>query len=145
MAKIVEQGVLSFPAAPQSAGEARRFVRGHLERWNLQADADDVVLMVSELVTNVGLHARTEATVHVWVSGDRLRVEVADGSTEPVEVQPHRSGAETGRGLMIVDKLAEDWGVAMGPAGKTVWFEVPARIGGADRGSAAASGGSTPA
>lgn len=145
MTRLVEEAVLGFPAAPQSAGGARRFVREHLETWNVQVDDDDVVLMVSELVTNVGLHARTEATVHLSVRGDRLRVEVADGSTEPVEVQPHRTGSETGRGLMIVDALAAAWGVDMGPAGKTVWFEVPASISSAGQGSTAASGGATSA
>lgn len=126
MADFVREAVLDFPAAPQSAGAARRFVRQRLEQWNVQAVEDEVVLMVSELVTNVGLHARTEATVHVRFTGDCLRIEVADGNPEPVQVRPHASGAETGRGLMIVDALALHWGVELDADGKTVWFEVPA-------------------
>ena len=125
MARFVREAVLDFPAAQQSAGAARRLVREHLDRWDVQVVDDDVVLMVSELVTNVGLHARTEATVRLLFTGDCLRVEVADGSTEPVEVRPRSPGAETGRGLMIVAALALTWGVDTKPGGKTVWFEVP--------------------
>ncbi|MBL8777769.1 MAG: ATP-binding protein [Acidimicrobiales bacterium] len=112
--------------APQSAGLARRFVREQVRAWGVETDEDDVALMVSELVTNVGLHARTEALVSVSVRDGCLRVEVTDRSDQPVEVRPHALGAETGRGLRIVDALAADWGVQQVATGKTVWFEVPA-------------------
>lgn len=124
--------------APQSAGLARRFVREQVRAWGLGTDEDDVALMVSELVTNVGLHARTEALVSVSVRDGCLRVEVTDRSHQPVEVRPHALGAETGRGLRIVDALASDWGVRQTATGKTVWFEVPARA--ASPGRAAADG-----
>ncbi len=113
--------------APQSAGLARRFVHDQVRSWRVDTDEDDVALMVSELVTNVSLHARTEALVSVTLRDGCLRVEVTDRSTQAIEVRPHAVGAETGRGLRIVDALAADWGVQAGPTGKTVWFEVPAR------------------
>ena len=113
--------------APQSAGLARRFVQDQVRAWRVDTDEDDVALMVSELVTNVSLHARTEALVRVsWREGC-LRVEVTDRSAQPIEVRAHALGAETGRGLRIVEALAADWAVQTGPTGKTVWFEVPAR------------------
>jgi anti-sigma regulatory factor (Ser/Thr protein kinase) len=118
------EAAFKFPAAPQSAGAARRFIRDQIDEWRVRVDEDEVVLMVSELVTNVGLHARTDATVRVTYSGGILRVSVSDGSTEPVEVRPRSARAETGRGLMIVEALAEAWGVETGSDGKTVWFEV---------------------
>lgn len=119
---------IELAPAPQSAGLARRFVRDRVRSWGVGTDEDDVALMVSELVTNVGLHARTEALVSVSLRDGCLRVEVTDRSPQPVEVRPHALGAETGRGLRIVDALASDWGVQQAPAGKTVWFEVPARV-----------------
>lgn len=114
--------------APQSAGLARRFVRDQVRAWGVGTDEDDVALMVSELVTNVGLHARTEAIVTLFLRDGCLRVEVTDRSPLQVEVRPHALGAEAGRGLRIVGALASDWGVRHAPIGKTVWFEVPARM-----------------
>lgn len=123
----------SFPAAAPSAGDARRFVGACLYDWGVQVEDDDVVLMVSELITNACRHARTESTVHLVVTDGCLRVEVTDGSREPVQVREHSSGAETGRGLRIVDSLARRWGVDSGRRGKTVWFEVPASAGSASQ------------
>ena len=119
------EAALEFAPAPLSAGAARRFVRDQLRGWGVGVDEDDVALMVSELVTNVGLHARTEAFVRVTLRDGCLRVEVSDHSAVPIQVRPHAPGAETGRGLRIVEALAEDWGVRADDGGKTVWFEVP--------------------
>ena len=124
MASRDRQASLDLPAAPQSPGAARRFVRDQLAAWSLAVDDDGVVLMVSELVTNAGLHARSPATVRLVDHGDCLRIEVTDASTVPVQVRPHQEGAETGRGLRIVDALAARWGVDPTAGGKTVWFEV---------------------
>jgi anti-sigma regulatory factor (Ser/Thr protein kinase) len=122
----VNEAVSDFPAAPQSAGAARRFVQDRLDEWKVRVHEDEVVLMVSELVTNVGLHARTVARVRIIADGTTLRVEVRDDSPEPVQRREHSAGAETGRGLMIVDALAATWGTERHGDGKTVWFEVPA-------------------
>ena len=120
----VRQAALDLPAAPQSAGAARRFVRDQLDDWGLRVDGDGVVLMVSELVTNASLHARSAATVRLVDRGDCLRIEVHDGSTNPVQVRTHQTGSEAGRGLRIVAALAAQWGVEVAVDGKTVWFEV---------------------
>lgn len=141
------EAALAFPAAPQSAGAARRFVRHRVDDWHLGVATEDVVLMVSELVTNVGRHARTEATVRVRFAGDCLRIEVSDASPQPVQRREHSSGAEAGRGLLIVDALAAAWGVEADDHGKTVWFEVPAtRLASSGRdGSEPRRGGGRPA
>ena len=127
--------------APQSAGVARRFVHDQVHRWSALVDDDDVALMVSELVTNVSRHARTEALVRVILRADCLRVEVTDRSREPIEVRPHALGAETGRGLRIVEALAADWGVQDIARGKTVWFEVPAQLSAEQQGSGTTTDG----
>ena len=121
------QADLRLAAVPQSAGAARRFTREHLDNWQVGVVVDEVVLMVSELVTNVGLHARTDAVVHLEVAAGRVRVEVSDASPRLPERRDQQPGAETGRGLLIVDALADAWGVQPGALGKTVWFEVEAR------------------
>ena len=121
------QATLAVPPAPQSAGDARRFVRDQLDAWDLRVDDDGVVLMVSELVTNAGVHARSGATVRLVDRGDCLRIEVTDASTTPIAVRSHQPGAETGRGLRIVESLAARWGVDPVEGGKTVWFEVVAQ------------------
>ena len=130
-ARSDRQATLEVPAAPQSAGTARRFVQAQLDDWELTVDEDGVVLMVSELVTNAGLHANSDATVRLVDQGDCLRIEVTDASTTPVQVRSHRMGAETGRGLRIVDALAARWGVEPAVDGKTVWFEVVVQADGA--------------
>lgn len=123
-ARSDRQATLDVPAAPQSAGEARRFVQAQLDDWDLRVDDDGVVLMVSELVTNAGLHANSDARVRLVDQGDCLRIEVTDTSTTPVQLRSHQTGSETGRGLRIVDALAARGGVDAAADGKTVWFEV---------------------
>jgi anti-sigma regulatory factor (Ser/Thr protein kinase) len=82
-------------------------------------------LLVSEVVTNAIVHAQTSLVVTVKVRGQAIRVEVHDDSPSlPVLVQAasHEAG---GRGMAILDRLADDWGVYTEPLdGKTVWFEV---------------------
>ena len=90
------------------------------------ADVDTVVLLVSEVVTNAVLHARSDIRLDVQASTDTVRVEVHDAS--PVEPRVHhfRLTSGTGRGLRMVEQLARRWGVEADPArgGKIVWFEV---------------------
>jgi serine/threonine-protein kinase RsbW len=114
-----------FPAVPDQVREARRFVGraadGH-------PAADDAILCVSEMAANATLHSRSgepggHFTVRADLSGDRIRVEVRDqgGEWEPGT----RSDGPGGRGLIIVDQLARDWGVAgSSDSGWTVWAEI---------------------
>jgi anti-sigma regulatory factor (Ser/Thr protein kinase) len=81
-------------------------------------------LIVSELVTNVFLHAGTECTIRADYADPELTVVVSDGHV--TEVYPRDAGpdAEQGRGLAIVDTLADAWGVDYQPDDKAVWFTV---------------------
>lgn len=83
-------------------------------------------LLLSELVSNVVDHARTEFTVRVVASHDlvRVRVEVSDGSAVLPAVVDAAVDAERGRGLALLDQMAGSWGVDTRPDGKTIWFEV---------------------
>ena len=75
-------------------------------------------------MTNAIVHTGTQVELALRLVGRRLRGAVADGSSRaPVPRQPGTS-AEAGRGLQLVEELAEEWGVETAADGKTVWFEV---------------------
>lgn len=116
---------LRLPASTDSVPAARKFARDALV--NSDADVDTVVLLVSEVVTNAILHARSDVLLAVEARGDVARVEVTDAS--PVRPRPHRFATEsaTGRGLRLLDQLSLRWGAdAHQSGGKVVWFEVGA-------------------
>jgi anti-sigma regulatory factor (Ser/Thr protein kinase) len=121
------QAVLSLPAHPRSAREARAFVRETLHRWRLDAISDEAELLASELVTNVVLHVGTPLRVTLLRAGGRrryLRVEVQDGSRRGPRRRNYSDEAQTGRGLMLVAQVASRHGVEVEPDGKRVWFEL---------------------
>ena len=117
-----------LPADTLSAGEARRFVDGVLAQWDCRALLEDVQLLVSELVTNAVVHARSDAQVAVRLLPDALRIEVVDAGDVPLPSAdgrpPKDASAESGRGLFLVESLARAWGVERIEGGKSVWFEV---------------------
>jgi anti-sigma regulatory factor (Ser/Thr protein kinase) len=101
-------------------------------------DVDVAILLTSELVANAVTHADDgdgEAAGPIWMrlrcAAGELRVEVHDGSPvlpEPVPSQAD-DDAETGRGLMLVDALAAEWGYYRTSDGKVVYFTLPFRTG----------------
>ncbi|MYY85922.1 ATP-binding protein, partial [Streptomyces sp. SID335] len=94
-----------------------------------RAAAEDVLLVVSELVTNACLHAEGPDELRLSSDGKVLRIEVSDrGTGQPAPRTPHRAGRPGGHGMFIVQRLCLDWGVVRNPgaAGKTVWAEVGA-------------------
>jgi two-component sensor histidine kinase len=99
----------AFPAVPQQAREARRFLAEILD----DRPADDAILCLSELVANACLHSASaqhggRLAVRVQLHGAHLRVEVRDEGGPWAESQ--REDAQGGRGLLIVDRLASAWG-----------------------------------
>ena len=117
-----------LPADPGSAGRARSFTARQLRAAGL-TDVHLGLLLVSELATNALRHAGTEFEVEVRRTDRGVRVAVSDDNPrrprEPL-VLPGPD-AEGGRGLAIVDELADRWGVEGDPPGKTVWFELDRR------------------
>lgn len=94
---------------------------------------DVVHLLVSELVANAVLHARSTARVRLDHGDELLRVEVDDaGERMPHVVTPSES-EEHGRGLQMVERLADRYGWTELPGGKAVWFEIDLEHSGATR------------
>ncbi len=117
---------LTLDPESQAPRAARRFADETLRRWDCGGTLDTVELLVSELVTNAVIHARSTADVAVVLHRDSIRVEVGD--TSDVMPKPRTAAANepSGRGLELVAKLATAWGVEQrDDGGKVVWFEVP--------------------
>lgn len=114
-----------FPAVAPSAAGARRFVSAALHRWGFPDGFIDLVLLLtSELVTNAYRHGRSDTRVSVRCDEDRVRVEVRDKGGGEVRLRPLDSSRTDGRGLQIVDALAERWGHHSDSGGTVVWFEL---------------------
>jgi anti-sigma regulatory factor (Ser/Thr protein kinase) len=115
----------AFGVTPVAVGQVRRFVEAQLE--GIEAGVvDDVILMSSELATNAIRHGRTQFDVTVLLDPDQgsIRVEVHDQGNGDVRRKVPGAYDGTGRGLQIVDQLADTWGSSPDDdgSGKTVWF-----------------------
>ena len=105
---------------------ARHLVADRLRGWHVDDDAaETTVLLVSELVTNALRHGRPPFVLTARPTGTGVRVEVhdADSGMFPAlrDVQPDLPG---GRGLRLVEVLADRWGTESSEDGKLVWFEI---------------------
>lgn len=117
---------LSLQAQPAAVRESRSFVRTVLGSWGFPGLSDDAALLVSELVSNAVVHARTPLTLTVsWVGRpSRVRVSVHDDSPVLPRTRNFDVTATTGRGMQIIAALAHSSGVVAGAGGKDVWFEL---------------------
>jgi phosphoserine phosphatase RsbU/P len=113
-----------FACDRASVKAARRFIGECVEHLGLHC-LPSVQLMVSELATNAVLHAKSQFDVTLErMSHDSVRVEVRDFGCGTPRLFPNSTETEGGRGLRIVDLLAETWGVETRPGGrgKSTWF-----------------------
>jgi anti-sigma regulatory factor (Ser/Thr protein kinase) len=109
--------------APGEISAVRRAVTAYLDGCGC-SNSDDAVLVLSELVTNAVLHAGGADRIAVECDGGSIRISVRDGTIARPAVQ-RASSAIGGRGLRIVDTLAERWGCDDHAGGKTVWAVLP--------------------
>jgi anti-sigma regulatory factor (Ser/Thr protein kinase) len=153
---MCRRSLLGLEPTPQAAGDARRFAATTCLRWGIGAGTNEVTLAVSELVTNAVLHARTHIEVELCVTGSTMTVSVVDRDPRLPVVRPVRldlladldavpsttpdaddrnpttyvgsSGSVAGgRGLLIIDALADEWGVSERSDGKEVWLTIPVK------------------
>ncbi|WP_424853169.1 ATP-binding protein [Streptomyces sp. SAI-170] len=107
--------------------EARRELRELLRHWGRQGRSDVAELLTTELVTNALVHTDREAVLTATVSPRGLRVEVRDFTgRRPRPRVPSADDGTHGRGLLLVQALADAWGVRAHGVGKSVWFELAA-------------------
>ena len=105
--------------------EARQYVQSGLLGTFPEDRLDDLVLVVSEVVTNAVLHGAPPGTLGIFLSEDLVRIEVSDSSSAAPVQGPFNEESHRGRGIGLLDSLADRWGVVVGPGeGKIVWFEV---------------------
>ncbi len=115
-----------FKRDSETPAEARALVRQALAAWDCD-DLDDVAsLLTSEVVANAVRYAADQIALRVSLADEVVRVEVHDSN--PVLPQGRRvdPGATSGRGLLVLEALAEQWGAEPDRTGKTVWFELSA-------------------
>ncbi|MEU1195052.1 SpoIIE family protein phosphatase [Streptomyces sp. NPDC005813] len=114
------------PGDPEALSEARHMIRAAVRAWGAGERADEIELVADELITNALMHTEGSAIVTLRVltgSDRRLRAEVEDASSAlPRRREAGESGV-SGRGLLLVDRLTDVWGVEARGGGKCVWCE----------------------
>jgi len=119
---------LSFAAEVAELASLRRALRKHLELWGLPGLVHDAQICVTELVANVIAHVGSGTPTRLAVSMNEgwLRLEVHDPETRALpRVVRATTGAEGGRGMLMVDSIAERWGVILCGSSKVTWCELP--------------------
>ncbi|MEU4581185.1 ATP-binding protein [Kitasatospora aureofaciens] len=125
---------MRFSSTPRGARLARRLVSHRLDDWGYGYDSplnETLTLITAELASNAVRHGRVpgrDFAVRLAEYSDALRIEVSDTRTErmpPAAAPSPAADAESGRGLLLVAALADDWGTSPRRAapGKTVWAE----------------------
>ncbi|MFD3518981.1 SpoIIE family protein phosphatase [Streptomyces sp. NPDC058653] len=111
---------------PEALSSARHMVRAAVRAWGAQGRSDDIELVADELMTNALTHTDGDAIVTVRVLSRverRMRLEVEDRSSALPRIRDAGETGVSGRGLVLVDVLADEWGVESRGSGKCVWAE----------------------
>jgi anti-sigma regulatory factor (Ser/Thr protein kinase) len=118
---------IEFGALPSAVPCARYHSRQVLWEWHLAVLAENAELLVSELMTNAIAASRSaggDFAIRLWLLSDAARVLIAvwDANPHPPVRADVDADAESGRGLLLVEMISEQWGSYVTPAGgKTVW------------------------
>ena len=118
----------TLPPTAESASVARWLVNDLLRELVDEDTRDTAALLTTELVSNAIRHTRDELVITVRLAGGRLRVGVSDSSHRRPQLVQVGSRDTSGRGLHLVEAMADRWGVDPDERGlgKTVWFELAA-------------------
>ncbi|MBZ9644126.1 ATP-binding protein [Streptomyces sp. PSKA30] len=122
-----KQWDLAFLAAPEEVAALRRVLRIHLGIWGLHDITDAAQLCMSELVANVIKHVGqgTPATLEVSLKGTHLRIAVNDPDTRALPtLVAAATDSEAGRGMALIDAVADRWGVQVHGDRKVTWCEL---------------------
>ncbi|MFD4577593.1 ATP-binding protein [Streptomyces sp. NPDC058417] len=114
-----------FDARHQSVRKAREFATQALDGWGLTSRTEDIRLCVSELATNAVVHGTACGhgfLVRLAIDDDYVRLEVHDSRRQQPVVREPAATDISGRGLMLVAALSDEWGVSdRTPLGKIIW------------------------
>ncbi|MGW5940484.1 ATP-binding protein [Streptomyces celluloflavus] len=114
-----------FAARPEAAGQARAFTTAALAEWGLPDRAEDIRLCVSELATNALVHGTAPGhgfLIKLDADEEVVRLEVHDSRSRHPQARRAADTDTSGRGLVLVNALADGWGVQdRRPFGKIVW------------------------
>jgi anti-sigma regulatory factor (Ser/Thr protein kinase) len=108
----------------QAAWMARRFVKATLDDWRCYALVDELNLAVSELVTNAVIHARSDIGLTLVDQGDCVQVRVRDRVNSPPRKRFPGADDTGGRGILLIERIADHWGIEPEPPGKVVWLDL---------------------
>ncbi|MFD5026893.1 SpoIIE family protein phosphatase [Streptomyces sp. NPDC058373] len=114
------------PEDPEALAGARHLIRAAVRSWGSGERADEIELAADEMITNALMHTEGSAVVTLRVltgTDRRLRVEVEDTSSALPRRREAGADGVSGRGLLLVDRLADGWGVEARGTGKCVWCE----------------------
>lgn len=133
---------MDFASHPEEVAAMRRVARHHLTAWGLHQLVDTAQLCIGELVANVVTHVGvgTPGSLAVSLNGPRLLIEVRDPDTRALPTLV-AAGAESegGRGMALVDALADRWGVRLHEDHKVTWCELATGLPTEDDGDGASS------
>ncbi|MFE6160087.1 ATP-binding protein [Streptomyces sp. NPDC056486] len=123
---------LPFLAEPEEVAALRRIVRLHLTQWGLPEVVEAAQLCVSELVANVITHVgpHTPTTFRLTMKDTCVRIEVSDPDTRALPtLLAAETNAESGRGMALLDAVADRWGVILRSDSKVTWCELATGLG----------------
>jgi anti-sigma regulatory factor (Ser/Thr protein kinase) len=117
---------MDLPPTAVSVPTSRHLVLELLRAWDVPHDREDAALLVTELVTNVVDHVGGEAnlTLELQLSDQWLRIGVVDGSSIRPVVRELSTDRPRGRGMRMIQEIADRWGADDHLGGKRVWFEL---------------------
>jgi len=130
MCHLQEDVSVSLPATASALQDVRRIVREATAHEHIDHEQGELVaLIASEASSNVLRHTRS-SVIDLTVACDEEHILVRVGDDDPTLFSAPTSElwASSGRGLLIIDRVATRWGVAPTSAGgKELWVETPAR------------------
>jgi anti-sigma regulatory factor (Ser/Thr protein kinase) len=115
---------IDLDADRESPRRARCFAQQTLEEWGVSQIGDEVTLAVSELITNALVHGKSDVELTIIDLGNGVQVRVTDKAPEHPKLRHVDDQSTGGRGLHIVDRVADSWGVESDPPGKTIWVDI---------------------
>jgi anti-sigma regulatory factor (Ser/Thr protein kinase) len=112
------------PGDPEAPALARHLIRAAVAAWGAGEQADEIELAADELMTNALVHTDGDGVVSLRLTAEgRIRIEMEDSSSALPRRREAGDWAVSGRGLMLVERLSDAWGVEPRGGGKSVWCE----------------------